>query len=50
MSERFQIIRYGTSRYWAVMAAITKHFTPHGKEVNHATQEYPVSQAPWLAA
>jgi hypothetical protein len=39
MSERFQIIRYGTSRYLAVVAAITKLSTPHGKEVNHATQE-----------
>jgi hypothetical protein len=39
MIERFQIIRYGTSRHWASMAAITKLSTPHGKEVNHATQE-----------
>jgi len=39
MSERFQITRYGHSRYWAVMAAITKLSTAHGKEVNHATQE-----------
>jgi hypothetical protein len=39
MSERFQITRYGHSRHRAVMAAITKLSTPHGKEVNHATQE-----------
>jgi hypothetical protein len=39
MSERFQIIRYGHSRYWAAAAAITKLSKPHGKEVNHATQE-----------